>query len=98
MPAGKGDRIPRSSGTPGEGRGGGGLERRTQNEFLVLNPPFFVLHFQIGPHPNPPPEYRRRGPESASTGLAGAVAGAVAGLLAGCVAGLTADRSSGNTN
>jgi hypothetical protein len=33
-----------SSGTPGEGRGGGSSE--------LLNP-----------HPNPPPEYRRRGPE-----------------------------------
>ena len=38
-----------SSGTPGEG-GGGGLESEISN-----------LKFQNTPHPGPPPEYRRRG-------------------------------------
>jgi 23S rRNA-/tRNA-specific pseudouridylate synthase len=45
-----------SPGTPGEGRGGGNLELRTQN-----------LELEGCPHPNPPPEYQGRGKDNIAT-------------------------------
>src|SRR5438552_913550 len=44
------DLIPPSPGTPGEGRGGGLSDRKSESP-----------NRKSRPHPNPPPEYRGRG-------------------------------------
>ena len=60
-----------SSGTPGEGRGGGASQMAVDSELRIERNTAFPSQssalspqsYLANPHPNPPPEYRRRGRE-----------------------------------